>query len=65
VESTGDAGGLTLVSFEDNVIKLFTPIVFQDTEFAYALTIIDSANNTATFEQTMLVEVYKHPLDVV
>jgi len=63
VELTGDAGGLTLVSFQDNAIKLFTPIVFKDTEFAYTLTITDSANNTATLEQTMLVEVYKHPLD--
>ena len=63
VELTGDAGGLTLVSFQDNVIKLLTPIVFQDTEFAYALTITDSANNTATFEKTMLVKIYEHPLD--
>jgi len=63
VELTGDAGGLTLLSFEDKAIKLLTPIVFKDTEFAYALTITDSANNTATLEQTMLVEVYKHPLD--
>jgi len=58
-----DEGGLTLLSFEDNAIKLFTPIVFKDTEFAYALTITDSANNTATLKQTMLVEVYQHPLD--
>jgi len=63
VELTGDAGGLTLVSFQDNAIKLLTPIVFQDTEFAYALTITDSANNTATFGQTMLVKIYEHPLD--
>jgi len=58
-----DVGGLTLLSFADNAIKLFTPIVFKDTEFAYTLTITDSANNTATFEQTILVELYKHPLD--
>jgi len=58
-----DAGGLTLLSFEDKAIKLFTPIVFKDTEFDYTLTITDSANNTDTFEQTMLVELYKHPLD--
>ncbi|HIN91078.1 MAG TPA: hypothetical protein EYN04_10690, partial [Porticoccaceae bacterium] len=63
VELTGDEGGLTLVSFQDNAIKLLTPIVFQDTEFAYALTITDSANNTATFEKTMLVKIYEHPLD--
>ena len=63
VELTGDEGGLTLVSFQDNAIKLLTPIVFQDTEFAYALTITDSANNTSTFEKTMLVKIYEHPLD--
>ena len=28
-----DADRLTLLSFEDNTIKLFTPIVFKDTEF--------------------------------
>jgi hypothetical protein len=60
---SGDEGGLTLVSFQDNAIKLLTPIVFQDTEFAYTLTITDSANNTAIFEQTVLVELYKHPLN--
>jgi len=63
VQLTGDEGGLTLVSFQDNAIKLLTPIVFQDTVFAYALTITDSANNTATFEKTMLVKIYEHPLD--
>jgi hypothetical protein len=60
---SGDEGGLTLVSFQDNAIKLLTPIVFQDTEFAYSLTITDSANNTAILEQTMLVKIYEHPLD--
>ena len=60
---SGDEGGLTLVSFQDNAIKLLTPIVFQDTEFAYTLTITDSANNRAIFEQTVLVELYKHPFD--
>jgi len=58
-----DADRLTLLSFEDNTIKLFTPIVFKDTEFDFTLTITDSANNTDTFEQTILVELYKHPLD--